>query len=380
MQKWYRVEFFEKKLNNGSLCRMDFYYTTGTVKTVLFHPTQRKTTQLFRKCAVSPEIFLKILDNPRFHSGLGYHKRQNHGPSNFGAQRQTEAEDTAMDGDESKAENARNDSNDEEETMETDSQHDVTYYAKNDDYDFESAGHANRQTAMTQLQPTPEFQAWERATRQDWSCIHAKCFVSLRQYMRRRAIGEGSRPKADDERMSLPEMTSIVNIQAAQNATLSTKFHSTGPSSAPPRQSHVRMQRVKGLNDDPEWGTGPVFDLKLYYRAEATMSAPDNLNSNDDESNDDSMEGDKMNTSDDLEGLPLAEKLRDEMPLQEYKDEKIDQLHRWYQDCKAQDKDEANVRVQEAQKGIKNATSAQLVDDHLKVYWDWHQESEWLSS
>ena len=373
-----KVEFFEKKLNNGSLCKMDFYYTTGTIKTVLFHPTQQKTTQLFRKCAVAPEIFLKILDNPRFHSGMGYHRRQHQGHLGFGARRQTEAEDTAMD-DESQAENVMTDSND-EGTMETDS-HQVTYYAKNEDYDFESAGHTNRQTAMTQLQPTPEFQAWERATRQDWSCIHAKCFVSLRQYMRRRAIGEGSRPRAD-ERMPLPEMTSIVNVQAAQNATLSTTFHSTGASSKPPRQSHVRMERVKGLNDDPDWGTGPVFDLKLYYRAEATMRAEQdtlNINDNDDESSDDSIKDDKMNTSEDLEGLPLAEKLRDEMPLQEYKDEKIDQLHRWYQDCKARDMDKAVVRVREAQRGIETATSAQMVDDRLKVYWDWHQESEWLS-
>ena len=76
---------------------------------------------------------------------------------------------------------------------------------------------------------------------------------------------------------------------------------------------------------------------------------------------------------------PLAEKLRNEMPLGVYKAEKTDQLHRWYQECKAADKGEADARVIQAQSDIQAATDTKTVDDHLKLYWDWHVQQEWSS-
>lgn len=53
--------------------RLNFWLTTGTVGSYLDHPTQGKT-QLFRRdidMSQAPEIF----DNPRVHTGVGYHKK-----------------------------------------------------------------------------------------------------------------------------------------------------------------------------------------------------------------------------------------------------------------------------------------------------------------
>ena len=81
-----RVEFFERITNAGNddssttttttttpcLIKLDFYYSTGTVKTSLEHPTKGKT-QMFCKDAITPELYVEILKNPRVHTdGLRY--------------------------------------------------------------------------------------------------------------------------------------------------------------------------------------------------------------------------------------------------------------------------------------------------------------------
>jgi hypothetical protein len=132
------------------------------------------------------------------------------------------------------------------------------------------------------------------------------------------------------------------------------------------------MERVKGLNDDPAWGTGPLFDVKLYYRAETVLE-------NRGETDLDEEEVDVIDDSDgegpedrEMVEMPLAEQLRDSMPLEEYKAEKIDQLHRWFQCCKLWNRDEGNARVNQTQSSISAAASTEAVDDFLKSYWDWH--------
>jgi hypothetical protein len=352
-----KVEFFEKRLNDGSICKMDFYYTTATVGTTLHHPVQQRRTKLFRRCLkADPDIFVQILKNPRYHSSLGYARRDNQ-PSAI----QTDApmgtnDETMMDAFEQE-EDASNATG-------------ATYYAKNEDYAFDVAGHENRQAAMAKLQPTREFQVWEQATKQDWACIHAKLFVSMRRYMHHDVAQRTSKLK--EERMHLPDMTPVVQVQAAQNAVVSTQFHSTGPSREVSRKSRVRMERVKGLNDDPAWGTGPLFDVKLYYRAETVLE-------NRGETDLDEEEVDVIDDSDgegpedrEMVEMPLAEQLRDSMPLEEYKAEKIDQLHRWFQCCKLWNRDEGNARVNQTQSSISAAASTEAVDDFLKSYWDWH--------
>ena len=70
-----RAEFFEKDFASHGVVKLDFYYTTGTVKTVLDHPRQG-VTQLFAKgSSLSPEMYRAILENPRHHTGNRYHRR-----------------------------------------------------------------------------------------------------------------------------------------------------------------------------------------------------------------------------------------------------------------------------------------------------------------
>ena len=74
-----RVEFFEKTFNDDySLVKLDWYYTTATVKTSLEHPRQGKT-QLFAKSGVTPELYVQILENPRVHTDRRYQRKS---PSN----------------------------------------------------------------------------------------------------------------------------------------------------------------------------------------------------------------------------------------------------------------------------------------------------------
>jgi len=354
-----RVEFFEKRLNDGSVCKMDFFYTTASIKTTPYHPVQQRRTQLFRRClGAEPDIFLRILNNPRYHSNLGYSTRNNL-PSAVGpTQAAFETGDETM----------KDDPDFEDDPITTGS----TYYAKNEHYAFDIAGHENRQAAMAVLQPSREFQAWEKATKQDWACIHARLFVSMRRYMRPDIAQRTTR--TTEERIHLPDMTPVVQVQAAQNAVVSTRFHSKGISPDIARKSRVRMERVKGLNDNLEWGTGPLFDMKLYYRAETVLEQGSDLSMDEDYE-------DIADSDDELRGpetaeIPLADHLRDSMPLEEYKTEKIDQLHRWFQSCKARDRNEGNARVTQTQASIRDATSTEAVDDYLKTYWDWHMLQE----
>ena len=175
--------------------------------------------------------------------------------------------------------------------------------------------------------------------------------------------------------MPLPDMMPIVQVQAAQNAVVSTRFYSTGPSREPARKSSLRMERIKGLNDDPEWGTGPLFEVKLYYRAEtALQKGRDDLELGEGDDDDDDLleEEDEESNMEEVVEVPLAELLRDRMLLEEYKAEKIEQLHRWYQCCKVRDRDAGNARVTQTQSSIHTAASTQAVDEFLKSYWDWH--------
>jgi hypothetical protein len=64
-----RVVFYEK---NGD--RMDYYPTTGTVKTMVDHPNQGRT-QMFRR-NLSNSQFKQVCLNPRSHTGHGYQTKK----------------------------------------------------------------------------------------------------------------------------------------------------------------------------------------------------------------------------------------------------------------------------------------------------------------
>jgi len=81
------VEFFEKSIDNDndngfSIVKLDFYYTTASIKTSLHHPIQGKTQMFGRKGSVTPELYLEILLNPRVHTGVRYQKRRRNKRSN----------------------------------------------------------------------------------------------------------------------------------------------------------------------------------------------------------------------------------------------------------------------------------------------------------
>ena len=54
--------------------RLNFWLTTGTVGSYLTHPSKGKT-QLFRR-SMSREDALKVFDDPREHTGIGYHTKE----------------------------------------------------------------------------------------------------------------------------------------------------------------------------------------------------------------------------------------------------------------------------------------------------------------
>lgn len=66
------TEFFEK-----NKVKLDWYFTTATVKTSMDHPTRGKT-QLFG-AKVDPPTYRQILQNPRHHTGQRYHNHRGRG-------------------------------------------------------------------------------------------------------------------------------------------------------------------------------------------------------------------------------------------------------------------------------------------------------------
>lgn len=68
-----QVEFFERRMDDESLCKLDWYFTTGTVKTSMDHPLQGKT-QMFGD-QVDPVVYREILENPRVHTNIRYQTR-----------------------------------------------------------------------------------------------------------------------------------------------------------------------------------------------------------------------------------------------------------------------------------------------------------------
>jgi len=80
------VEFFEKQVlmedvgnshssNPLRLVKLDWYYTTATIKTSMDHPRQGKT-QLFAKAGVTPDVYVQILENPRVHTDVQRYQRK----------------------------------------------------------------------------------------------------------------------------------------------------------------------------------------------------------------------------------------------------------------------------------------------------------------
>lgn len=61
--------------HNNDTMQLNVWCTTGTVGSYITHPRQRKT-QLFRRSIDSYAKLVELLDNPRAHTGGGYHRTQ----------------------------------------------------------------------------------------------------------------------------------------------------------------------------------------------------------------------------------------------------------------------------------------------------------------
>eukprot|EP00978_Attheya_sp_CCMP212_P018388 scaffold50278_cov52-Attheya_sp.AAC.1 len=370
-----RVEFFEKKLNIGTVL-MDFYYTTGIVKTVLDHPTTG-TNQLFRRCITSPDIYKQLLQNPRFHTNIGYRQttqnQQGHPTVDDPIMVDLAAQpvpDIAM------STTAQASYQNETETeMQDDSQ---VFFAKNEEYNFQEAGHENRKAAMAELQPMRAFKAWEEAAKKEWAFVHVKFFVSVAK-RKSRAINATTshRKRGPHQTEELPAMAPVVDVKAAEKAVLTTKFEATGPPTRPKSSSNVLMKRIPGLNDDPEWRTKPVFEYKLYYRAQDALDndsgsvVGDGMDDDDDDDDSDGM-------NDEEETVPLAEKLQNEIPLDDrHKVEKRAQLDKWFMEHKASNIEAAEFMYASCRRGIESAQDSRSLDECMQVYWNWHQKQEW---
>ena len=87
-QRGYKETYHNEASKVVSFCdaqrtvRVNVYYTTRTVGTSLSHPRQGKT-QLFRR-NVSNEELRRIFDDPRVHTGYGYHRVQDAGHKHGG--------------------------------------------------------------------------------------------------------------------------------------------------------------------------------------------------------------------------------------------------------------------------------------------------------
>ena len=343
-----RVEFFEKRLNIG-LVKLDFYYTTGTIKTTLHHPSTGKN-QLFRG-GLTPEQYVGVLNNPRAHTNQGYRRRvdrpENQGDG-FGVD-ENYLSDDEFDQIPRQDENAVEDIAMEE--YGDNAAVDTTYFARNDGYNFNRQGHKNRRDEMSKLQNSEQYAEWRKANLRDYSVITAKFYVSVpkRQYGGQVSLRQPRRKK-ERKLLPIPTQSSVVDVKAAEKATIGTKYQATGP---PQRivRSFVRMERINGLTDEKDWKGEPVFEKKLYYRAEHILKGLQLDNDDDDSMSDDD------------------EPSHDVYTLAKYKElmmEKIQQ-HRPEMD-KIFSHDDAEMKIRCCITKIYQAESIQDVDDQVSRF------------
>mmetsp|Transcript_9491 Transcript_9491/g.19084 ORF Transcript_9491/g.19084 Transcript_9491/m.19084 type:complete len:759 (-) Transcript_9491:2242-4518(-) len=358
-----RVEFFEKTLNIG-LVKLDFYYTTGTVKTTLYHPSTGRN-QLFRG-GLNPEQYAAVLNNPRAHTNQGYRRRVDRPDGQVVADdlnmNEDMSDDDEFDQHPNQDEAARNDADDlaMEEGGDAVAAGSATYYAKNDGYNFNRQGHYNRRTEMNKLQNSQQYSHWREANMAEYSVITAKFYVSIPRRQQGGQVNlQQQRRKKDKELLPIPNQSSVVDIKAAERATIGTKFEPTGPSQCISK-SYVRMERIHGLSDEKDWKGEPVFEKKLYYRAEHIVKR---LKMDGDEDDDDVMS--EEDNADDDDGPSHN------TTLAKYKDlmvEKVQQ-HRPEMD-RVFPQDDAEMKIRHCIVKIYGAESAQDVDDQIRLFLD----------
>ena len=348
-----RVEFFEKTLNMGFV-KLDFYYTTGTVKTTLYHPSSGKN-QLFRG-GLTPEQYVEVLNNPRAHTNQGYRRRQDR-PDQGTANGMNMNEDVSEDEfDQQPLQEEAAGKDDDDNVMEDGG----TYYARNDGYNFDRQGHQNRVTEMNKLQNSQQYCEWREANKAEYSVITAKFYVSIPKRQNGGEVNfQRQHRKKDKELLPIPNQSSVVDIKAAEKVTIGTKFEPTGP---PQRlvKSYVRMERINGLSDEKDWKSEPVFEKKLYYRAEHILKGMKIDDDEDDEDDDGMSEED-----DDDDNVAPSHNTT----LAKYKDLMVEKIQQHCPEMvKIFPQHDAETKVCNCITNIFQAESEQDVDDQVKLF------------
>jgi hypothetical protein len=344
------VEFFEKKMNNGGLVKLDFYYTTGTIKTVLDHPTSGRN-QLFR-ALVTPEQYKAVLDNPRVHTDQGY-RRSVDRPVGDGNTESMEEEDEF---DKVPIEFTKEDDANMEDNEDKVQVSGAKFYARDVNYDFKVQGHQNRQAEMDKLQHDANYVKWKEANKREYAVIHAKFYVSTPQRMYRappKKRNGGRRNGKQMDPLPVPEQAPVVDVKAAEKCTLGTNYVPCAPQTF--GRSNVRMERINGLTDEKQWKGDPLFEKKLYYRAESIIngSGLENLSEDD-------MSEDEGNTND-MSAVELAE----------YKAEKVVQVEQYHLDLShcVLDEEEAEQLLRNAKNKIHLSASKHDVDESVNLFY-----------
>ena len=71
-----RAEFFEKVIDEfAGTVKLNLYYTTGKIKTVLDHPEHGITPLFGRGDVVTPALYRMVLKNPGSHTSVRYQRR-----------------------------------------------------------------------------------------------------------------------------------------------------------------------------------------------------------------------------------------------------------------------------------------------------------------
>ena len=195
----------------------------------------------------------------------------------------------------------------------------------------------------------------------EYSVITAKFYVSIPKRQQGGQVNvQRQRRKKDKELLQIPNQSSVVDIKAAERATIGTKFEPTGPPNRISR-SYVRMERIHGLSDDKDWKGEPVFEKKLYYRAEHIVKGL-KIDGND---GDDVMSEDEDDT-DAHNGLPHN------ATLAQYKDLMVEKIQQHLGELKKifpQDGDaESKIRFCVAK--ILRAESSQDIDEQVRLFLD----------
>ena len=316
----------------------------------LHHPRNGKN-QLFRAKVTSAQ-YIEIMRNPRAHTGQGYRVKANrpdqedNDDDDFDRLPNVEAPHVRKDSDMEDADVSRANGS-------------TTYYAKDEKYDFKRQGHQNRRDQISKLQQSAEYSEWKDANKKEYAVVHAKFYVSIPKIMHYRppptaaSGGFKVRRSKNTEPLPLPEQSTVVDIKAAEKATLGTNYKAIGPPQTMSRSS-VRMERINGLTDDKDWKGEPVFEQKLYYRAESVVSGQGFGEELDDNMSDDENEG--------VFQIPS---------MNDYKKEKIDQVQQYQLelDKYVVDPEEAEQRLRNVKNKIHLGESIEDVDDAVGLFY-----------